>query len=121
VRLRDIGDTQQRLLRQLAGRISTRLDAEFTECAAGETPTIGVALRERGQSALMEIPEALLLRADAEPVAREELRVRIKATRDRMLFRPPPPPLPKNIAAAADPAFFRGGFGRGPGPGRGRR
>src|SRR5438094_580529 len=50
--------------------------------------------------------------------AREALRQRIKATRDRMLFRAPPPPLPKNIAAAGDPAFFRS---RGPGPGRGRR
>src|SRR2546430_817582 len=29
-----------------------------------------------------------------------------------------PPPLPKNIAAAGDPAFFRS---RGPGPGRGGR
>lgn len=122
VRLRDIGDPQQRLLRELAGRISNRLDAEFTEPAGAESHNIGVTLRERGHSAVMEVPEALLLSADAEPVAREALRVRIKATRDRMLFRPPPTPLPKKITAAADPAALRGGgFGFGRGPGRGRR
>src|SRR5438034_564816 len=53
-----------------------------------------------------------------EAEAREAVRQRIKSTRDRMLFRPPPTRLPKNIAAAGEPAFFRG---RGPGPGRGRR
>src|SRR5205809_856291 len=71
-----------------------------------------------GGSGTLEVPAALLRRADAEADAREALRQRIKATRDRMLFRAPPPPLPKNIAAAGDPAFFRS---RGPGPGRGRR
>ena len=122
VRLRDIGDPQQRLLRELAGRISNRLDAEFTEPVGAESRNIGVTLRERGHSAVLEISEALLMSADAEPSAREALRVRLKATRDRMLFRPPPTPLPKKITAAADPAAFRGGFGFGRGgPGRGRR
>ena len=118
VRLREIGESQQRLLRELAQRISTRLDAAFTEAVGSDSPNIGVALSERGRSAAMEVPAALLLRADAEADAREALRQRIKSTRDRMLFRPPPTPLPKNIAAAGEPAFFRG---RGPGPGRGRR
>jgi len=118
VRLREIGDAQQRLLRELTQRISTRLDAEFTEPVGADSPNIGIALNERGRSGALEVPAALLLRADAEADAREALRQRIKATRDRMLFRAPPPPLPKNIAAAGDPAFFRS---RGPGPGRGRR
>jgi len=119
VRLREIGDLQQRLLRELAGKISMRLDAEFTEPAGSDSQNIGITLSERGQSGALEVPAALLIRADDEPVAREELRVRIKAARDRMLFRRPPPPLPKNIAPAGDPAFFRS---RGPGgPGRGRR
>jgi hypothetical protein len=121
VRLRDIGDPQQRLLRELAGRISNRLDAEFTEPAGAESRNIGLKLRERGHSAMMEVPETLLLSANGDPSAREALRVRIKATRDRMLFRRPPTPLPKNITAAADPATSRGGFGFGRGPGRGRR
>ena len=121
VRLREIREPQHRLLRELTGRISNRLEAEFTEIGAGDGPSTGVTLRERGQSAVMELPDGLLMRAENEPVAREELRVRLKSTRDRMLFRPPPAPLPKNIAAAADPAALRGGFGRGPGPGRGRR
>jgi hypothetical protein len=118
VRLREIGDAQQRLLRALTQRISTRLDAEFTEPVGAQSPNIGIALSERGRSGTLEVPAALLLRADAEADAREALRQRIKATRDRMLFRAPPPPLPRNIAAAGDPVFFRS---RGPGPGRGRR
>src|SRR5207247_11221275 len=118
VRLREPGDTRQRRLRGLAQRIATRLDAEFTEPAGADSANIGIALSERGRSGTLEVPAALLLRADAEADAREALRQRIKATRDRMLFRAPPPPLPKNIAAAGDPAFFRS---RGPGPGRGRR
>src|SRR5205814_471930 len=59
-------------------------------------------------------PAVLLLRADAEADAREALRQRIKATRDRMLFRAPPPPLPKNIAAAGTP---RSSGAAAPGPG----
>src|SRR5437867_1268003 len=89
-----------------------------SEAEGADSPNIGIALSERGRSGTLEVPAALLLRADAEADAREALRQRIKATRDRMLFRAPPPPLPKNIAAAGDPAFFRS---RGPGPGRGRR
>jgi len=119
VRLREIGNPQQRLLRELAQRISNRLDAEFTEAPGSDSPNIGVALSERGRTVALEVPGALLLRADNENDAREALRQRIKAARDRMLFRAPPPPLPKNIAPAGDPAFFRS---RGPGgPGRGRR
>ena len=105
-------------MRELTQRISTRLDAEFTEPVGADSPNIGITLSERGRNGALEVPAALLLRADAEADAREALRQRIKATRDRMLFRAPPPPLPKNIAAAGDPAFFRS---RGPGPGRGRR
>src|SRR5438034_1122095 len=92
--------------------------AVITEAVGADSQNIGIALSERGRSGALEVPAVLLLRADAEADAREALRQRIKATRDRMLFRAPPPPLPKNIAAAGDPAFFRS---RGPGPGRGRR
>jgi hypothetical protein len=121
VRLRQIGDRQQKLLHQLASRISNRLEAEFTELPGPDGPNIGVALQERGHRANVEISEALLMRADADTTALEAIRIRMKAARDRMLFRPPPRPLPKNITAAADPGFSRdSGRGRG-GPGRGRR
>src|SRR5207245_1222222 len=98
--LREIGDAQQRLLRVLTQRISTRLDAEFTEPVGAESPNIGIALSERGRSAALEVPAILLLRADAEADAREALRQRIKATRDRLLFRTPPPrpPPPATLA-----------------------
>lgn len=122
MRLKDIGERHQQLLRQLAARISNRLEAEFTEPPGADSPNIGIALLERGQRGTLEIPQELLARAQAEPAALETIRVRIKATRDRMLFKPPPRPLPKNITPAADPGFGRTGFGRGGGgPGRGRR
>jgi hypothetical protein len=122
VRLKQIGDREQLLLRQLAGRISNKLEAEFVNPTGSDSPNIGLLLQERGHTASMEIPHALLAQADGDPSVVEVIRVRIKATRDRMLFRPPPRPLPKNIAPAADPGFSRGGFGRGGGgPGRGRR
>jgi hypothetical protein len=121
VRLKDIGERQHQLLRQLAARISNKLEAEFTEPPAADSPNIGISLLERGQRGTLEISQALLARAQAEPTAFENIRVRMKTTRDRMLFRPPPRPLPKNITPAADPGFGRTGFGRGGGPGRGRR
>jgi hypothetical protein len=120
VRQRDIGEAELRLLSELAGRISNRLEATFVPDRPGDA--IAIALSERGHTVSMEIPAALLARAHEEPAAREALRVRIKARRDRMMFRPPPRPLPKNITSAADPAFMsRGGFGRPGGGGRGRR
>jgi hypothetical protein len=120
VRLRQIGEREQQLLRQLAGRISNRLEAEFVE-AGPDSPNIGILLQERGRRATLEIAENLLERAVDEPTVVEAIRVRIKAVRDRMLFKPPPRPLPKNITAAADPGYLRdAGRGRG-GPGRGRR
>jgi hypothetical protein len=123
VRQRELGEAEHRLLYELAGRISNRLEATFIVDRPGDGTAVGVTLAERGKSAAMEVPVALIARAHEEPTAREELRVRLKSTRDRMLFRTPPRPLPKNIASAADPAFFsRGGFGGRPGGGgRGRR
>jgi hypothetical protein len=124
VRQREIGEAEHRLLYGLAGRISNRLEATFIADRPPDGIAVGVHLSERGKNAAMEVPIALLARAHEEPTAREELRVRIKSTRDRMLFRVPPRRLPKNIASAADPAFFsRGGFGGGGrgGGGRGRR
>ncbi len=120
MRPKEIGEAEHRLLRDLAGTISHRLEATFSERTGTEGSTLGVELAERGKTVLMEIPSALLSRAHEEPVARHALRIRLKSTRDRMLFRPPPRPLPKNIASAADPAFFgrSGGFGRQSGRGR---
>ena len=119
MRQKDVGEAEHRLLREVAGKISNRLEATFSERPGADGTRVGVDLAERGKTVAMEIPVALLARAREEPVAREELRVRIKSARDRMLFRPPPRPLPKNITSAADPAFFsRGGFGRQSGRGR---
>jgi hypothetical protein len=109
VRLKDITESHQRLLRDVTTRISSGLESEFSELAGPDGPNVGVTLRERRRQVLMEIP-----------AAREAIRVRIKARRDRMLFQAPPRPLPKRIAAALTPGSPLG-FGRGGGGPRGRR
>jgi len=120
VRLKDITGAQQRLLRELTTQISVRLEGAFAELPDADGPNVGIRLEERGRNVVMELPGALLLQAANDPSAREALRVRIKARRDRMLFRPPPTPLPKRITAAPAPGMSRFGFGRD-GGGRGRR
>lgn len=119
MRLQDAAAIHGRLLRKLAGQISNRLETEFRELPGADGPRLGIALVERGRTVVIEIPEALLASAGSDPAAREAIRVRIKARRDRMLFRPPPVPLPKHIPAALDPAGPR--FGSRFGFGRGRR
>jgi hypothetical protein len=120
MRLREITPAHQRTLRELSARISKGLEAEFSELPV-EGPNVGVRLQERGKKATMEIPGLLLQQAEDDAAARETIRVRIKATRDRMLFRPPPMPLPKKITAAPDPSSTRFGMGFGGGGGGNRR
>jgi hypothetical protein len=122
MRLREITPAHQRTLRELSSRISKGLEAEFAELPV-EGPNVGVRLQERGKKATMELPGLLLQQAEDDATARETVRVRIKATRDRMLFRAPPMPLPKKIAAAPDPSSTRFGMGFGGGGNRrgGRR
>ena len=102
---------QQRLLIELTGRISTRLATEFEKRTGPEGPNVGVTLAERGKRSRLEIPYALL---QEDLMARDALRVRIKAARDRMLFRPPPARPRTDIAPLGDPAVWnRGNFGWG--------
>ena len=119
MRLTAITAAQRRLLTALTGRISTRLAAEFETLSRPESPNVGVTLAERGRSGRLEIPYALLQEAESDLMARDALRVRIKAARDRMLFRPPPARPRADIASLGDPAVWhRGSFGRGGGRGR---
>ena len=113
MRLKDLTGSQQRLLQELTGRISNRLEAEFSELSDADGPNVGIRLRERNRSTLMELPGQLLLHAGADATAREAVRVRIKATRDRMLFRVHPSPLSKHIAVTPDPGGGRLGRGGG--------
>src|SRR5439155_378829 len=96
---------------------SADLEALFSQAGTCESAAV-ITDRATGRSRGFGFVEMSSASEAERADAREALRQRIKATRDRMLFRTPPPPLPKNIAAAGDPAFFRS---RGPGPGRGRR
>lgn len=118
--LRDVTTAQRQLLEELTKRISRKLDAIFTELPDAEGPSIGVQLRERGQVVVAEVPGDLLVQATSEATAREALRVRLKARRDRMLFKPPPAKLSKRITPAADPGGSRSSGGGAP-RGRGRR
>jgi len=119
-RLGDTTPEQRRLLEDLATRISTRLEATFRAAGDSDGPNVGIELRERGASVVIEVPRAMLNLALGEPAAREALRVRLKGRRDRMLFQAPPSSLPKHIAPMSM------GYGGGPGGrsnqrGRGRR
>ena len=114
---REIAASHRQLLDELIGQISNRLECGFTELPGAEG-NVGIELRERGRTVVMELPVALLASAVSDAIAREAVRVRIKTRRDRMLFRPPPVPLPKHITSVADPAGSRFGFGRGPNRGR---
>ena len=114
--LRDVTASQRRLLGELTGRISNRLEAHFAEPSGADSLNIGVTLQERGKRGSLEVPETVLLEAETDLMARDSLRVRIKSARDRMLFQPPPARLRTDIAPAGEPFFYRGGGG-----GRGRR
>src|SRR5689334_22761181 len=103
VQLNAITPSHRRLLRELANRISNRLEAEFSEPPGGDGASVGIVLHEDGRRVAIEIPATLLERAADDVTAREEMRVRIKGRRDRMLFREPPRPLPKRIAVAPTP------------------
>jgi len=107
----------------LAHRISNRLDAEFTEVPGGDGQRLCIALRERGKASAVELSMVQLRSAVGDLGAREALRVRLKAARDRMLFRPPPVRLPRHVEAALDPASsrFRSGGGSNFRSGRGGR
>lgn len=112
MRLKDLGASHHALLRTLSAGISSRLEATFSELPRPDVPTIGIELRERGKRTVMELPAALLLHAGEDRVVREQMRVRIKARRDRMLFRAGPAFLStKNIGSS--PSSAEGG-GRGP-------
>lgn len=121
MRLRDVTTAQRALLAAVSQRISRRLEATFTDPADLDGAYAAIHLRERGRRLVMEVPETLLIEATSDTVARESFRVRVKARRDRMLFREPPARLPKSIEPAQDPAFFRGGAGPRRVPPRGRR
>lgn len=117
MRLKEVAASHHELLRVLSARISSRLETEFTQLANADGPSVGIELRERGKQAVMELPAALLLQAGENAGAREKIRLRIKAQRDRMLFRPAPTPLPKSMVQAPSPS----GSGDGRGFGRPRR
>ncbi len=108
---------QRGLLGELTRAISDRLEAEFVDPVDLGGPNVGIVLTERGKSVAIEVPSAMLELATDERGGREALRVRLKGRRDRMLFRAPPSPGPRNVVATMDPSFRR----NGPFSPRGRR
>jgi hypothetical protein len=110
MRLRDVSPEHRRLLAHLASAISGRLEAHFIELPDGDDDHIGVALHEGSRNVVIELPVAMLAHAVDDPGGRELLRTRVKARRDRMMFKTPPAPLPKKIAPMFSPAPTGGGF-----------
>jgi hypothetical protein len=110
MRLSEISPAQRRLLGELASGISDRLEAHFVELPGVNDASIGVALREGTCNVVVEVPLAILVQATTDASGREVLRTRLKARRDRMMFRTPPRALPKSIAPMFNPGPPRGGF-----------
>ena len=105
---------QHRLLIELTGRISPGLATECEKRSSPDCPNVGVTLAERGKSGRLEVPYASLQQAESDLIARDALRVRIKAARDRVLFCPPPSRPRTDIAPLGDTAVWnRGNFGWG--------
>ena len=121
LRLRDIADSHRQLLRELTRRISKRLQAEFVTLPGADSPNIGIQLREGNRKVVMELPAAMLLRAEGDRTVQEAIRVRIKTRRDRMLFRHEPISLSEHIAAGRHPPSGGFSFGGSQGYRRGRR
>jgi hypothetical protein len=113
VRLNEISAAQRRLLSELASRISDRLEAHFVELPRADDTHIGIALHEGDRKVVIEVPLAVLAQAGEDPNGREILRTRMKARRDRMMFKMPPRALPKDIAPLFSPGPPRGGGFRG--------
>jgi hypothetical protein len=113
MRLSEISTAQRRLLGDLASGISGRLEAHFVELPGADDTRIGVAMHEGDRKVVIEVPLAILVQATADAIGREILRTRMKARRDRMMFRVPPRALPKDIAPLFSPGPPRGGGFRG--------
>ena len=116
MRLKDLTSAHHTLLRALTNRVSRRLQTDFIELPKSTDANLGVELRERSKRMVIELPTDLLTSAVEDIVAREKLRIRIKAGRDRMLFEPPPPPLSRRleaVSARADGRDFRSRSRRG--------
>jgi hypothetical protein len=126
VRLDAITAAQHCLLAELTDAFRPGARPSARSGSAPESLNVGVTLQERAKHGRLEIPYALLQEAESDRTARDALRGRIKAARDRMLFRPPPPARPRaDIAPLSDPAILsdpamwnRGNFGRGDGRGQ---
>src|SRR5262249_30872502 len=110
MQLRDVSAAHHKLLAHLASGISARLEAQFVALPDGDDAHIGVELREGSRSVVIELPVAMLLQAEDDPGGRATLRTRVKARRDRMMFKTPPAPLPKKIAPLFHPGPPRNGF-----------
>jgi hypothetical protein len=109
----EISSAHRRLLTELAGGISGRLEADLVPIPGGNGDNLGIALHEGDRKVVIEIPVALLIQATQGASGRETLRTRIKARRDRMMFREAPRALPKDIAPMFSPGPPRAGYGRG--------
>jgi hypothetical protein len=110
VRLNEISAPQRRLLSDVSARISGRLEAHFVELPAADDAHIGIALHEGDRKVVIEMPLAILVEALDSPSGREILRTRIKARRDRMMFKGAGRPLPKDIVPLFNAGPPRNGF-----------
>jgi hypothetical protein len=110
MRLNEISAQQRRLLSEVSAQISGRLEAHFVELPAADDSHIGIALHQADRKVIIEVPLAILVEALDSANGREVLRTRIKARRDRMMFKGPGRAFPKDIEPLFNAGPPRNGF-----------
>ena len=75
MRTKQLTPGQRRLVAEIASRISSRLEVDFTDAAEVDGPNIGIQLRERGHTIGIELPMTALEFGADDPVARDALRL----------------------------------------------
>jgi hypothetical protein len=107
----------RRIIAEVARAVDRRLAVEVREVPGQER--LKLALSHGAHHGQIELPVAVVLAAGENPMARNELRLRLKRANDTMLFRPMPDHRldVKPVAPPGGQTPFRGGPPRG----RGRR
>jgi hypothetical protein len=107
----------RRIIAEVARAVDRRLAVEVREVPGQER--LQLALSQGSHHGHIELPVGVVLAAGDSPVARNELRLRLKRAHDTMLFRPMPDHRlsVKPVPPPGGQTTFRGGAPRG----RGRR
>ena len=104
----------RRIIAEVARAVDRRLGVEVRELPRGER--LQLILTYGSHQTQTEVPISAVLAAAESPVARNELRLRVKRTTDTMLFKPMPDHRLTDVKPVPPPgglSTFRSSRGRG--------